>query len=31
VVGAAVLVLDEILSHQNVSKLVRGGAREARD
>ncbi len=24
-VGAAVLVLDEILSHQNVSRLVRGG------
>jgi len=30
VVGAAVLVLDEILSHQNVSKLVRGGAHAAR-
>jgi predicted NBD/HSP70 family sugar kinase len=30
VVGAAVLVLDEILSHQNVSRLVRGGSHGAK-
>jgi glucokinase-like ROK family protein len=30
VVGAAVLVLDEILSHQNVSRLLKGGSHAVR-
>jgi glucokinase-like ROK family protein len=30
VIGAAVLVLDEILSHRNVSRMVRGAASEER-